>query len=167
LQESGGRIRPLQLLRCPQRQAPAHRDFHALWICPTDGGEPRKILGLENPQDVLARGEGFSERIRWRVAWTPDSRYLLFLKVEQAGLELWRIEAEGGKAEFIDTLLAKRAGDGTDLFRRTLLMRTYALRVHPDGRRVAFVAPGSFFEQAQQSPKRKALPADAARGDDP
>jgi Tol biopolymer transport system component len=61
------------------------------------------------------------------VAWTPDGRYLLFAKrVQHSGnamSELWRIPVEGGSLE--------RIALKTDLVRE--------LRLHPDGRRIAFL----------------------------
>ncbi|UCE49605.1 MAG: PD40 domain-containing protein, partial [Phycisphaerales bacterium] len=93
---------------------------NALWICPTTGGEPRELLKFE--------GE-FSKRIRWQVAWTPDSRYLLFAKADQGRSELWRIAVKGGKPERVDEL--------------PLHLGTYLhpLRIHPHGRQIAFALP--------------------------
>ncbi len=54
------------------------------------------------------------------LTWTPDGRYLLFAKRNQ----LWRLPAQGGEPEQLDLAM-----DG---------LRD--LRVHPDGRRLAFTA---------------------------
>jgi len=108
---------------------------NALWICPTNGGKPRELLKLEHWRDLLKNGkDGFSSRIKWRIVWTPDSRHLLFIKGGQAGPGLWRIAAEGGMPELLDTLPASLGrGDSRSIY------YPQELRVHPDGRRIAYV----------------------------
>ncbi|MFH1920030.1 MAG: hypothetical protein ABIP48_09115 [Planctomycetota bacterium] len=90
---------------------------NALWIVPTDGGEPRELLRFE--------GE-FNERIRWTMTWTPDSRHVLFVNGNQGGAKLWRIAADGGPPEQVGELPATSVN--------------YRLGIHPDGRQIAFVA---------------------------
>ncbi len=87
-------------------------------ILPTSGGEPRELLkidGLSSRRDFVGR----------TMAWTPDGRYLLFVKDEWENPELWRIAAAGGQPERIDAL---PPGFNTWLY----------LRIHPDGRQIAF-----------------------------
>jgi len=110
-----------------------------LKVFPTAGGEPCE-LGEKEP----------SARFDWTsvtpstVAWTPDSRHLLF----GSRAQLWRISADGGQPERVgeflsalDTevykLLAPRADSS---FPSTHRVRVYPLRLHPDGRQIAFHA---------------------------
>jgi Tol biopolymer transport system component len=60
------------------------------------------------------------------IQWTPDGRYILFVKQanEKAPCELWRIPAEGGQAQNLGVAMEELD----------------ELRVHPDGRRLAFMA---------------------------
>ena len=64
------------------------------------------------------------------MAWTPDSRHVLFVKFKQGESdmlsELWRISAEGGQPERVDE------------FPSALGYQVEHLRVHPDGRQIAF-----------------------------
>ncbi len=97
-------------------------------ILSTAGGEPHELLRL---------GEGFDRRT---LAWTPDSRSLLLVKVRRTGrgymnvyegskrFELWRVAADGGEPELLDVL---PLGLGHSIDR---------LRVRPDGRQIAFTA---------------------------
>lgn len=67
--------------------------------------------------------------------WTPDSREILFGKASfknnrEWKIELWRILAEGGKAQRIDLAMANLD----------------SVRFHPDGRRIAFSAGPQSFE---------------------
>ena len=54
------------------------------------------------------------------IAWTPDGRYLLFAKRD----ELWRIPVEGGEPQELGIAMEN----------------LHEIRVHPDGRRIAFTA---------------------------
>ncbi|MFC1718588.1 hypothetical protein ACFL6S_33340, partial [Candidatus Poribacteria bacterium] len=65
-------------------------------------------------------------RILGRPVWTSDGRHLLFFgspKDEATGL--WRIAVEGGEPQNLG------------------LTMKHSLSLHPDGRRIAFTAPGS------------------------
>ena len=95
----------------------------ALWVMPTEGGEPSEVHRLKESED---------KKISWRVLeWTPDGRYLLFGKTKWAPdqpdapeddpIELWRIPAGGGEPQKL--LAAEGHND---------------IRVHPDGRRIAY-----------------------------
>lgn len=88
----------------------------ALKLLPTTGGDPRELLRAQK-----------EERIRRLFAWTPDGRYLLFGKshsTEEQTIVLWRIPTEGGEPQKLG--LAREG------------LRN--LRVHPNGRRIAFTA---------------------------
>jgi len=89
------------------------------------GGEPRELLGVEEESSPRF---GWTNRMRWTLTWTADSRHLLFMKFDQGRAELWRISAEGGEPERIGKLPAAL---GTSI---------WSLRVHPKGRQVAFHA---------------------------
>ena len=88
-----------------------------LMVMPAAGGEPRELLTVPVWVDPIA--------------WTPDGRAMFFVRdtkrVGTAGHhthELWRIPAEGGEAEKIG-LTMEGLSD---------------LRIHPDGKRIAFTA---------------------------
>jgi len=86
-----------------------------LMILPAAGGEARTLLSL-----------GLKELIWSDLTWTPDGRALLFTRFRNAPqgrtTGVWRISAEGGKPQ---PLPLEMAG-----------LRD--VRVHPDGRQVAF-----------------------------
>ncbi|KPK34804.1 MAG: hypothetical protein AMJ65_17905, partial [Phycisphaerae bacterium SG8_4] len=85
-----------------------------LKILPVAGGEPEELIQFDKSENLRAVG----------VAWTPDSRNVLFWKwcfPADKELELWRISAGGGEPR----RLCSRKAFGH-------------LRVHPDGQRVAF-----------------------------
>jgi Tol biopolymer transport system component len=87
----------------------------ALRIIPTAGGEPRELLRVQRP-DYIDPGV---------VAWTPDGRYVLFGKSSDntpGKTELWRIPVSGGEPQNL----------GLDMD------EPKNLRVHPDGRQIAF-----------------------------
>ena len=65
------------------------------------------------------------------IAWTPDGRHLLFSLTQSAGgagsgatTDLWRIPVEGGQSQKLELAMDSLAD----------------LRVHPNGRHIAFVA---------------------------
>ena len=87
-----------------------------LLVVPGSGGEARKLLEVHQP-----------ELIKW-IAWTPDSRYILFAEgralTDEPKNELWRIPAEGGAPEKLALEM--------DSLRE--------VRFHPDGHHIAFTA---------------------------
>jgi len=89
--------------------------FERLKVMPAAGGEPRELLRLQPP-------ERFNS-----IAWTADGREILFVKgspsVQEHTFELWRVSAEGGEPQKLE-----------------LAMDNLQVRVHPDGRRIAFSA---------------------------
>lgn len=84
----------------------AFSDTAALKVLSVTGGEPREVAKLEDVSTI---------------AWTRDSRYLLFGK-GKFGTELWRVPSEGGEPEKLDLTMH----------------RLKHLRVHPDGQRITF-----------------------------
>ena len=83
-----------------------------LLVMPTAGGEAREVVRLE---------PGFGGA----PSWTPDGRAFAFVKVakgKEGQWELWRAAVEGGEQQRIGLISARQL---------------YALRLHPDGRRVA------------------------------
>lgn len=88
-----------------------------LMVISTSGGEARKLLEVPDPEFIYG------------LAWTPDSRYLAFSKVQgplpqKSKSELWRIPAEGGVPE--------KLGLNMDFL--------HGIHFHPDGQRIAFTA---------------------------
>ncbi len=88
-----------------------------LMIISTQGGEARQLMKSDPPQWIED------------LAWTPDGRYLLYAKRMGAWphllTEVWRIPAEGGESTRLGISYPRIEG----------------LRIHPDGRRIAFVMP--------------------------
>jgi Tol biopolymer transport system component len=97
-----------------------------LLILPIDGGEPRELLAAPGYYDVVDWHAGLS--------WLPDGSGLLYGKIARQGSsavrELWCMSVVGGGSRKID--LAMEGG-------------VWDVRLHPDGRRIAF-AGGSPFE---------------------
>jgi Tol biopolymer transport system component len=86
-----------------------------LKVMPVTGGEPRELLRVESSNPVNP------------LAWTPDGRHLIFGRVAQSErkTELWRISVEGGEPQKLGLAMDSMIED---------------LHVHPDGRRMVFVA---------------------------
>jgi hypothetical protein len=89
----------------------------SLKIFPIAGGEPRELLESE--------GE-FHENVPSTITWTADGRHLLFVSCSQGKATLWQISAQGGEAESLGEVSA------------TLGWKVSSLRMHPDGRQIAF-----------------------------
>ena len=86
-----------------------------LVIMPTTGGSPRELLQFRPPESIRPNS----------LAWTLDGQYLLFVKAQPQQLaSLWRIPVKGGEPQ----PLGLKMEGLTDL------------RVHPDGRQIAFTA---------------------------
>ncbi|MDA2925112.1 hypothetical protein MYX65_10785 [Acidobacteria bacterium AH-259-L09] len=90
-----------------------------LKVMPATGGEPQELFSVQEP-DYLDRGV---------LAWTPDGEHLLFGRFAQRQGEhgqrttaLWRISARGGKPQRLELEI-----EGPSM-----------VRVHPDGRQIAF-----------------------------
>lgn len=87
-------------------------------IMPAAGGASREIL----------RATPWVDATRFTLAWTPDQRYLLFIRAvdgESGPESVWRVPAAGGPAEQIGLSLPAHFG---------------SLQFHPDGRTLFFAA---------------------------
>jgi Tol biopolymer transport system component len=84
-------------------------------VLPAAGGEPRELVRLAGSSDPYERVDGLGG-----LAWSPDQRYLFFVKPDIRAI--WRVSLAGGEAE---NVLSSKG-------------RIRALRMHPDGRRLAF-----------------------------
>jgi Tol biopolymer transport system component len=92
----------------------------ALVVAPATGGEPRAVAHFSGTSTARDRDDGLG------LAWSPDQRYLFFVKPEgdtgDGSKAVWRVPVAGGEAENIGISMN----------------RIRALRVHPDGHRIAF-----------------------------
>ena len=92
----------------------------ALRVLSVTEGEPRELIRVQKPEALA----------RYTLAWSADGRYVLFGKsrkldsLEEQTIELWRIPADGGQPQEVGLAMD----------------RLRSLRVHPDGRRIAFTA---------------------------
>jgi len=103
-------------------------DRQMIKVISTEGGEPRILLDKKdfNLQDFWF-GAPF--------AWTSDGRYILFYilideKPDSSVQQLWRVSAEGGIPQKLQTLLKAE-----EIF---FPIYIYPFSLHPDGRRIAF-----------------------------
>jgi Tol biopolymer transport system component len=90
----------------------------ALMVVPVSGGMPREVLRLNDPESV---GGGYS------VEWTPDSQAIVFRKNFAARVdqfELWMVSLDGSQTRKLSLNMEN----------------IQQLRIHPDGRQVAFTA---------------------------
>ncbi|MEO6529245.1 MAG: hypothetical protein ABIP93_21675 [Gemmatimonadaceae bacterium] len=87
-----------------------------LLVIPLAGGASREVLRVERPEQMQTEPGA--------LAWTRDGQWLLFEKRSGAKYALWRVSVDGGEAAPIGV---------------TALRDIYFLRVHPNGRRIAFV----------------------------
>jgi Tol biopolymer transport system component len=67
--------------------------------------------------------------------WTPDGRYLLFPKVKDEAVELWRISVAGGEPQNLGLTPRKMGGLNVSPMG--------GLSIHPDGLRIAFTGAES------------------------
>jgi len=88
-----------------------------LFIMPAAGGEARELLRVGGEKEIPFWGGPW---------WTPDGRYIAFLKGVKGKTpnqwDLWRVAAEGGEPERLGLTVGRQMG---------------GLRPHPDGRRLA------------------------------
>lgn len=106
LSPDGARI--AYVLRTADREH--DRDERALWTVPTGGGAARRLT--RGPADTAP-------------AWSPDGRWIAFLRGGDGPPQLWLLPAEGGEPEAVTHL---PAGAGTPVW-------------NPDGTAIAFPAP--------------------------
>ena len=91
---------------------------HRLMVAPVEGGEARKIYSTPAPNGIVFRGG---------LPWTPDGKHILFVRYddERETRALWKIPAAGGEPQ--------------KLLERDDAVQ-WSVRLHPDGRRIAFDA---------------------------
>jgi Tol biopolymer transport system component len=94
----------------------------ALMVMPARGGSPRTVFQYEKEDSLKVRP------IRG-IAWSRDGESLVYGIVGGDHAGLWRVPAGGGDPQRIEYPLGE-TGDLEDLS---------AVRIHPDGRRIAFI----------------------------
>jgi Tol biopolymer transport system component len=104
----------LSLAVSPDGAQVAYVGRESLGVAPAAGGEPRQVVRFSKRGDFGEVADGLG------LAWSPDQRYLFFVKPEIRAI--WRVPVTGGEAENIGISMN----------------RIRALRMHPDGRRLAF-----------------------------
>jgi Tol biopolymer transport system component len=99
---------------------PEQSTFAALVVAPATGGEARAVADFSGNSTARQRDDGLG------LAWSPDQRYLFYVRPEgdtgDGSKAVWRVPLAGGEAENIGISMN----------------RIRALRVHPDGRQIAF-----------------------------
>lgn len=109
----------------PDGRHVAFSSSNALYVISTGGGDTRELYRVPERQWIAQIGG---------LAWTPDGRQLVFVTMQSTGdsdrSQLWRIATDGGEPEKLDVSMEHLLG----------------VRVHPDGRRVAFSAGQSRTE---------------------
>jgi Tol biopolymer transport system component len=93
----------------------------ALNVILTAGGKPRILFKEQGGQELAASGMNIRGQ---GLEWTPDGRYVLFLRGDYTRKEFWRVAAEGGEPERLGLELASAPPPEFCL--------------HPDGRRIAY-----------------------------
>ena len=95
-------------------------------LIPIAGGEPRELFRVDQLGPVL----GFSGRVFTVAGWCPDSRSVLIRKLPPGGQPEISLVSLDGDVRKLD-------------LRMDAAHRRFGLRVHPDGRQVAFEEPES------------------------
>ena len=119
-----GKISPANLVISPDGRQLAFSLSGAvpetsLMVIPTAGGSPREILQLKDPESILSGWHGCVE-------WIADGRQIIFVKTQKQGqgsFGLFQIPVDGGKPQNLG------------ITNQGIIS---GLRIHPDGRRVAF-----------------------------
>ncbi|MFC7307124.1 serine hydrolase [Streptomyces monticola] len=106
------------VLRTADRQL--DRDHRALWTVPADGGPARRLTN--GPADTAP-------------AWSPDGRWVTFLRAGNGPAQLWLLPADGGEPEPVTSL---PLGAGAPVW-------------SPDGAAIAFTAPVDGREETAAS----------------
>ncbi len=89
-------------------------------LIPTAGGEPRELLRSTPAEEVF----------RIHLAWGPGGRSLLVQKNTADGAQLWAIPIDGGERRKLDLNFSNAVG----------------MRIHPDGRQVAYLDGENRYE---------------------
>jgi Tol biopolymer transport system component len=87
-----------------------------LLVIPMAGGASRELLRVERPEQMQVEPGA--------LAWTRDGRWLLFEKRSGPTYALWRVSVDGGEATPVGV---------------TAPRDIYFLRIHPSGKRLAYV----------------------------
>jgi Tol biopolymer transport system component len=99
----------------------------SLMVIPTAGGEAVELMKLKPAKPNSAVISKPPMAAKAGLEWTFDGAHILFWKYGESPefmMELWRVSAEGGEPENLGFTLASKNIEG--------------LRIHPDGRRIAF-----------------------------
>ena len=89
------------------------KDTYRLLVIPAAGGEPQELLQYQSEEPIANVAN---------VAWSRDGKSVLYPVDTKDGYQLWRVSLAGGPPQRLD-----------------LAMPTLRnLRVHPDGKRIAF-----------------------------
>ena len=111
---------PITLAVSPDGAQVAYLGKYSVVVASATGGEPRAVARFSGYWTAQERDDGLG------LAWSPDGRYLFFVRPESdtgdGSKTVWRVPLAGGQAENV--------GLSMDRIR--------ALRMHPDGRRLAF-----------------------------
>jgi Tol biopolymer transport system component len=94
----------------------------ALYTIEVATGEKKKLVQLPDSDRFLFPGS---------LAWTPDSRWILFGKMTSAAGELWRVSPDGKNLGPAGFAIAGKY--------------VYFLRVNPNNRRLAFAIGNNMF----------------------
>ncbi len=110
---------PADAAASPDGNYVAFREGNGIKVVPVAGGDARELARVDGPDIIPAFGG---------INWTPDGRYLLFVRGGDGPFTgaraVWRVPVAGGEPQ------------KTELTAR-LLRDTH---LHPDGRRIAFTA---------------------------
>ena len=106
-------------------QSGGSRTLASLYVVPASGGESVLLHRLEEPHGI--------DMVHGEVEWSADGRYVFFATTSTEPpfvSRLWRVPAGGGQAERLDQL-------GGSSF------KDFSMRMHPNGRELAFSAGSS------------------------
>ena len=104
-----------------QRRNPSTKS-EAVVLIPVEGGEPRELLRVSQPQGILGFFSG--------LPWTPDGRAVLVRRRMVADTsELWLVPIDGAPPRKLDIDVNRWATGNRGV-----------ISLHPDGRQIAFLA---------------------------
>jgi Tol biopolymer transport system component len=110
----------------PDGRQLAFSNAGGLFVMPAGGGEPRRLLQIEDKNRRIARDAG--------LAWTPDNRHIVFVVAADGpppSASLWKVSvADGSRTPLILSGLEDRS-DG-------FVSKIRHITLSPDGRRLAF-----------------------------
>ena len=104
----------LSLALSPDASTVAYVGAGSLGVAPAGGGEARQLAGFSESSYARERADGLG------LAWSADQRHVFFVQPNIRAI--WRVPSAGGEAEKV----------------WVSPNRIRALRVHPDGSRIAF-----------------------------